>query len=299
MTSTDFFKNEIKKRLTNDFEKRLLEAALFNLENVENKLRFNNFSYSLRELSRHILERLAPDNEVHECKWFTVSDPEKPKMITRNQRIKYAIQGGLSDGYVKENLKIDTDTTGKKVIKSITYLSKYTHINPETFDIEDKKISELSEKIMDAVLLLFITIEESRESLTEKLEDNVNKEVLSNLFYETINQIDCLATHYQIENYTINRIKLLRIGSLNIYFQALGCVDIKLQYGSDGDQRRDDGIIMKESFPFTGEFYGKIQEKMSSFVLETETFEVDTDDHWGDSDEILEKDIEEEMRKSK
>lgn len=57
----DKFKIEIEKRLSGDFEHDLFDAALYNLNDVHNKLRFNNFAYSLRELTRHILARLAPD----------------------------------------------------------------------------------------------------------------------------------------------------------------------------------------------------------------------------------------------
>lgn len=43
------FKIEIGKRLSGDFEHDLFNAALYNLNDVDNKLRFNNFAYSLRK----------------------------------------------------------------------------------------------------------------------------------------------------------------------------------------------------------------------------------------------------------
>ena len=65
------------------FEKDLLEAALANLNDSNNKLRLNNFAYAARELTRHFLERLAPDKEVLGAPWFTVENEAKPNEPTR------------------------------------------------------------------------------------------------------------------------------------------------------------------------------------------------------------------------
>lgn len=48
-----------KTLIKTQFEQELCEAAFDNLQ-TKSKLRFNNFAYSIRELSRHILHRLAP-----------------------------------------------------------------------------------------------------------------------------------------------------------------------------------------------------------------------------------------------
>jgi len=53
-----------EKYLKTDFEKNLFEAAFYNLLDIHNPLRFNNFSYVIRELIDHILRRLAPDECV-------------------------------------------------------------------------------------------------------------------------------------------------------------------------------------------------------------------------------------------
>lgn len=124
----DKFKIEIEKRLSGDFEHDLFDAALYNLNDVHNKLRFNNFAYSLRELTRHILARLAPDKNVLNTAWFMPVAPERPKQITRKQRMKYAIQGGLLDDYVADTLGIDVDEIGGKVNDSIDLLSKYSTV---------------------------------------------------------------------------------------------------------------------------------------------------------------------------
>lgn len=52
------------------FELDLYEAAVHNLSDLSNKLRFNNFAYAMRELSRHVLHRLAPSEGVLKCSWY-------------------------------------------------------------------------------------------------------------------------------------------------------------------------------------------------------------------------------------
>lgn len=138
--SREYLIKEIIERLSGDFEHDLFEASLHNLDDSSNKLRFNNFAYSIRELTRHILARLAPDKNVINTTWYKPIDTERPDFITRKQRMRYAIQGGLSNEYVSSSLGIDVDEIGKKINDTIDILSKYTHINPKTFDIESNSV---------------------------------------------------------------------------------------------------------------------------------------------------------------
>lgn len=81
--------NKIRKLLNSKFEKDLFEASLKNLEDKSNKLRFNNFSYSIRELLRHILHNLAPDNEIISCSWYK-NETGTPGIISRGERVRHA-----------------------------------------------------------------------------------------------------------------------------------------------------------------------------------------------------------------
>src|SRR5690242_17209192 len=94
---------EFKNSLETEFEKKLFQAALNNLKDKENEIRFNNFAYSVRELMRHILERRAPNDQVILCSWY-----QKPKntLVTRKQRIMFLIHGGLSEKFIADNFDI-------------------------------------------------------------------------------------------------------------------------------------------------------------------------------------------------
>lgn len=282
---TEDFICKINAGLDGKFEKELLIASLANLEDKTNKLRFNNFSYSIRELTRHVLKRLAPDENVIACSWFSYDDPEK-EQITRAQRIKYAVQAGLSDKYIIEVLKIDIKSISKKIIEAIGKLSKYTHVNEDTFDLSEDEVDRLADNVMDAVILLFTTIDQCCNLIIDNLEEVVDKSIIDNLFFDTISSIDWLATHYEIENYNTEEVEVLGMNESQIYFRATGTVQVRLQYGSDGDLKRGDGMELNESFPFSGEFSGNLDD-MSKFDLDTDSFEVDTESHWGDEDEDI------------
>ncbi len=80
--------SDINTKLAAQFEKQVLEAAMHSLDQETNPLRLNHFATTLRELSRLVLHRLAPDAEVKACAWY-VKPPDTD--ITRGQRITYAV----------------------------------------------------------------------------------------------------------------------------------------------------------------------------------------------------------------
>ncbi|MHA4875741.1 pPIWI-associating nuclease domain-containing protein, partial [Enterococcus faecium] len=75
------------------FERSLFTATLAQFGRQDDPLSANTFAYALRELSRHVLERLAQDQDVRGAPWF-VQDKNTSK-VTRRQRMKFAIQGPL------------------------------------------------------------------------------------------------------------------------------------------------------------------------------------------------------------
>ncbi|MCE7072162.1 hypothetical protein LZG74_17730 [Dyadobacter sp. CY327] len=92
--------NNLEGLLSSDFQRELLKASLDNLFDHSNKLRFNNFAFSMRELSRHILHSRAPDSDVMSCTWYVEPKEKGQAKITRKQRIQYIIYGGLNPDFV-------------------------------------------------------------------------------------------------------------------------------------------------------------------------------------------------------
>ena len=125
---------EIEKALAEGFERDLFAASQKNLSDKSNPLRLNNYSYAMRELTRHILHRLAPDHNVLICDWYK-NETDKDNGITRKQRAYYAVQGGLHDSYMQNTLGLEVEDIHRDLVKAINKLSKFTYIEPKVLII--------------------------------------------------------------------------------------------------------------------------------------------------------------------
>lgn len=272
--------SELKELISNDFEHRLLDAAFSNLNDEGNILRFNNFSYSIRELSRHILYSLAPNRQVLECSWYKNEIPEKENGITRGQRIKYAIQGGL-DNQILSNQVIDLEYIKKsqKALKdSIDMLSKYTHINEDTFGIDQNDIEQKVFKVINSFKLFLNTIKECRKYIIEKIEEKLTNKLIEKSLWEVSDDVDILATHHNIDEISIDRYSVSKIKANDIEIIANGSVFVRLQWGSDGDLRRGDGHEMNTTFPYTSIMNATFNKKIEYAKIKVDTFDINTDD---------------------
>lgn len=268
------YKERISNLFANDFELKLLNSAFGNLE-AKSPLRFNNFAYALRELLRHVLHRLSPDHEVSQCTWFKPA-PSSSTGYTRQHRLKYAIQGGLSDFYVTNKLEMEEiDETIKELLSIIKLLSGYTHIEPHTFDIGDTEVEKLSTECLEATLRFVEKIEETRNQLIGMLVDDIDRSLLDRIISESVTEIMELSTHQFIEDIYHNRAHVEHIGPTSLLLKVTGTLSCELQYGSGSDLRRGDGVLISASFPFTGSLDVKFKAPLGS-VMEVSNLNVDT-----------------------
>src|SRR3546814_18671127 len=84
---------KLKPRLATDFQRKLLAATMQSIQDVSNPLRLNNFSASFRELFRHVLVVLAPDDQVIAPSWF-VPVVTTGGRVTREQKVNKEILAG-------------------------------------------------------------------------------------------------------------------------------------------------------------------------------------------------------------
>lgn len=268
--------------LNTSFEKELCIAAFDNLK-VMNKLRFNNFAYSIRELSRHILYRIAPDKDIKLCTWYKpTKNINGDSVISRADRINYAIHGGFDNNVLAVmDLKSSIEQARKTMLDSIDALNKYTHVNENTFDVPESEVETLVDKVISSFNGFVDIMSNIRRKVISHLETEINHEILIATLYETYSEIDILSTHSSIENYYIDSILVDDITSQDVSFTINGTVDVRLQYGSDGDQRRDDGYVTNMSFPFRAAVSAEIKTSLKKFHLDGGIhFEVDTDEYY-------------------
>lgn len=261
------------------FESALVKAAFDNLE-IAGPLCFNNFGYALRELLRHVFHRLAPDDKVTRCVWYK-PDPTSKNGITRANRSKYMLQGGLTDVFVKRKLGIDISAVNAELSIAFNLLNNFTHIGPQTFNRSRAEVEALAEQCLSATRGLIEKIAECRRHVLEQLAREIDQHLLNEVISETINELDEIASHYCIDHVVIEATRVDDIGPSDLTVKVEGSVTVALQYGSSSDVRNDIGTTMSDSFPFTGEVNVRFERPLGKSAQVT-NFKVDTSGWYDD-----------------
>lgn len=276
--------DKIKKLLVTDFERELFQAALTNLYDEGNKLRYNNFAYSIRELSRHILHNLAPDVNIKLCNWYV--KPSDEDIPTRGQRMKYAIQGGLSDDNL-EDLGFDLDDQKdaiKNLKKTIGSLSKYTHVNPEYFNPEDSVVLQMSEKVLLAFESFAQQIGTYRQDLKDMIDDVIDDTMIDSIISNYYGNVDSIAPHFTINYHEIAEHHVTEIKHDEIIVEVFGNLYFTLEYGSKKERREGDGLDLEECFPFETKIRYEISSDFPSELYSVDQFDVDTSSWYGEEE---------------
>jgi hypothetical protein len=235
-----------------------------------------------RELSRHVLVTLASDEEVLACAWYK-NETDKENGITRAQRVRYAIHGGLNVDYIEENL-FDIKAYIKDVNSTTALLSKYTHVNENTFGIAEEKVAELSAGVVHTFQEFLIAIESCREKLIEVLESDVDEAFIKNAMVDGMEAIDGLSSHYSLEDIETTRIKVIGLSSDLVKLEVTGNIEVILQWGSNSDVRNGDGLEVPTTFPFSSSLTMFIDESFPKGDIEMEDLNIDTG-NWHEQEE--------------
>jgi len=269
---------QIREYLATDFEHGLFEATLKQVLRDDDPLRANNFAYALRELSRHVLARLSPDSDVREAPWYVEEKNDRDEVvITRHQRMKFAIQGFLEDAFLTETLEIDYKSEIKTLKDEIGKLSKYTHVQPETFNVGPEVVEALCKGALSALAELFRSMFDCRERTLEAVADHVDEAVISHVVEETLEGFYDFATHYATDEVIVDSLECTGFQGDEIYGSVSGTVSVTLQYGSSGDRARGDGAEMDASAEFTCDV-ALLASDLGSISIVDGTFKMDYDD---------------------
>jgi len=242
----------LKENLPSEFHIELLDAALKNLFHQKNKLRFNNFSYTIRELMRHVFSYYAPDDKVRASSWFK-EEGNKPGQVTRRQRVSYMIHAGIPLKNLSAPLRKDIASKAKEILEHVDNLSKYTHIEAHTFNIDAVAVRTKAKAVLTVFIetmeLIDICRDEVREYIHDKVQDNLFSVMIENVY----DSLDDKSTHTTVDDAVIENFDITDIDETYIYVQGDGYVDCELQYGSDSDVSNDFGAVGDCSFPLTFE----------------------------------------------
>ena len=286
MAVTDMQANDtdrLRALLTTPFHLKLLDAALANLHDTANVLHATNFSNAFRELTRNVLDGLAPEKEIGACPWF-VPDKTSKTGFTRRHRAHYVIHGGLAPAFASNMLGIDVNSEAKAMVKAIEKLNKYVHVNEDTLEVDPSEVSSISSDAIAALADVLECAQDCRETLRHMLEGRVHTALLQEAVRETIDDIDIVATHHTIEGVSVEDVQLVSVSGTVVTLAVTGTVDVELQWGSSSDLRRGDGAVMDESFPLACEFTSSV-ETPDAFELTPGSLQVDNSSWFGMGDD--------------
>ncbi|WP_324832047.1 pPIWI-associating nuclease domain-containing protein [Pseudomonas saxonica] len=270
-----------------EFHHVLYAAALRNLEDLDNKLRFNNFAYALRELTNSILMKQAPKAEVLKCSWYRdeIQLPHIKDGVTKIQHARYVVQGGLPNEYVEKNLKLDLSSEHKAIRNSLTELSKYTHVEETTFNLPRQEVEILVKRSLDALRGLAMAMINCRSRIAQSLYNAIEDQAIYEIVSDSLEALDSVAHHYSLENVSINTSGVDRITHDTVHLFAAGVIDVQLQWGSNSDVRRGDGHLQDDSFEFRCTLSCSVEDPTGdSITMDEDSIIVDTK-AWGNRED--------------
>lgn len=266
--------DELLNRLQIDFHKDLLEAALMSLKEIHNPTRFNNFCSTFREVVRHVLHELAPISEIKKCQWYVPNEQSKDG-LTRADRINYIVHGGISPEYVLDVLGLNIAHERKVLLKIINDLSKYTHVNPSTFNLPQEHSERIANDACQALLKLLCLSDDARDALVIAIGEFVDDAVVSEVMQETVSAVDEIATHHSIEEVGVEGLEVISVNATEVVFIAHGYLEAGLQWGSNSDVRNGNGAVMSENFPLTLKLTAPVND-IQALEAVVDTLSVDT-----------------------
>jgi hypothetical protein len=256
-------------------------GAALSLEQRENPLRLNLFATAIRIFLDHVMDALAPREQVEACRWFEpVDGQDKP---VRNARLTYALIGGLTVEQVAEIAGIDVKPLIKDVIGAYGDLNKHVHGREDTI-VRD--LDEQDAIAQDALLALAELLEAQRDyrrEIVDGIADALRSEAVERFTTETVGEIDILATHHTVDWVGIDERHVIGITATHVEYEITGSVGVTLLYGSGSDRRRGDGAEIGDQFPIAMRFRVPVEAPQDLDEAEV-TSEIDTS-AWFDKDE--------------
>jgi hypothetical protein len=258
----------LKSKTFDDFSGCVIDGARRALADEANPLRLNFFCTAMRILFEHMMDTFAPEDEVIQCQWFKRKEGEKNKP-KRSERILFAIQGGFSEEFVRQELRIDTSPLRSRLLAAINDLSKHIHGRENTIVLDARAQDTIGAATIAAMGGFLDAMRECRTAVLEPIAEALDKAAVDALITDTIGEIDELASHHSMEDVYVDDVIVQSIGANTITYRAKGAVSVVLQWGSNSDVSRGDGIELPQSFPFYCDIEVPLSEPWELGVAET------------------------------
>lgn len=212
------------------------------------QLRFSFAANGLRELLREYFSEVAPDDEIKTACWYEVSDAKDG--VGRRQRVQFAIYQFIHPDELPTEFVSDADALAGGLLKAIDKLSKFIHITAEVLSTPTSVGEAALTAALDGFVELFEMIARARQHVRSRLEGEISMALDELFISEFFDNIDQLSTHSRPQGASDVEFEIDSIVADEVSFSGTGSVDVDLQYGSDGDCRRGDGVEFSDSYPF-------------------------------------------------
>jgi hypothetical protein len=268
----------LEARLSDQFSRDLLKGALGALTQDNVATRAQHFSVSMRDLSDHMLKQLAPSDEaIKKCPWYQ----QYPNLVgpTRRQRALYASRGGLTDSFLKNELKLDPKEFHAEIGPAFKELNNRTHLKPNTVITDPAELESLANETIGALLEIFELTEEVHREIVSRIGKYLYDAAIGAFINETIDSLDLIAGRYETEGVLYEEMRVLSIDANTIRYQITGSVDVTLHYGSGSD-----AATIEDNFPFICTTAASAMEPLKLRSDQTE-MKVDTSSWHGEGEE--------------
>jgi hypothetical protein len=269
----------LRSKAIDRFSRWAIEGAQHALTESQNPLRLNFFSTAMRILFEHVMDTLAPEDQVVRASWFQSERPNgKP---TRWQRAIFAVQGGLTEAFVKDELKVDLTPLRRRLLDTVDELSKHVHGRRKTIVRELGEQDAIVRTTVTAMKAFLDALHDCRAAVLTPIAEALDDAAIDALLGETLSSVDELASHYSLNDVDVESTTVHRIGSDSVTYRVSGSIEVTLQWGSNSDVRRGDGAEFEQSFPFWCEFELPL-DNLWELDLAEPTYGVDTGE-WTDA----------------
>ena len=130
-------------------------------------------------------------------------------------------------------------------------------------------------EVLQRFLLLIGAVGIGRELVMDQLTMQIQTRLDAVFDGHVFDDLDVLSSHTRPDGVEDIEIKITSFDDEWVHFSGSGTISCELQYGSDGDVRRDDGLVMDDSYPFT--FSGRTPtENPAAVEIERDSIEIDT-----------------------
>ncbi len=115
----------------------------------------------------------------------------------------------------------------------------------------------------------------------KKLEIEDIETLITNYIHNDLpSELDELSSHTRPDEVFDIDIDEINISGENIFVKGDGVVSVELQFGSDGDQDKGDGLKSYDNFPFNFEITLAYNSKKELEIIEVDKFDVDTSSYY-------------------